>query len=426
MSVDKEDMLATGEEAKQIVHEEKKEIRYKKIDSESGYLTDEVEIGNFKIYQRRDIVENLMLGDYNENGDYVLNTNVLKGLVGVRKQKNGDYSQVMFLESIESFGEKGKLRFSISIGNVKEQEGYKIAVLKLLEPVKKIGGYIENTNSFIVASYKDKGDENFNAKVDKVFHIVDPHSDMGKEDDEVVNSIIQRLKFLNRYKSVYMQEADTQEQAYYYARLEILKDPRFEEVLIEYKKHLTKASMFIDPTAKDYYAKLNELLDLSIDVVANRNKELGAIVNQALRPVVEKHNQICEERHSIIIEKAKNVEAEQSSDAVVAPIPSGGAKKGGKGASKGGGKSAGGGGGKGGSGGKGKPEGKPKPEPFKPAQPFKFVESKKEVELKETKKNKMNFEEKDAIKNFPIKTVSEQLNPQQQSKAQDDGMGMDR
>ncbi|MGN1227816.1 MAG: hypothetical protein ACI4TX_04140 [Christensenellales bacterium] len=341
MVLDLEDNLATGKDAEQLVQEEKKEVRYKKIDSESGYLTDEVEIGNFKIYQRRDIVENLLLGDYNQNGDYVLNSKILKGLVGIRKEKSGDYSQIIFLNSVESFAQKGKLKFSISISDVKEQEGYKIAVLKLLEPVKKMNGYIENTNSFIVASYKDKGDEAFNSKVAKVFHIVDTSVDEGMDDPEIVNSIIERLKFLNNYKSIYLNDIASQEQAYYYARLELLKDPRFEEILIEYKKHLTKASMFIDPSSNDYYAKLNELLDLSIDIVASRNKELGILVNQTLRPIVEKHNEVCESKHNIILEKAKNPEQQKASDAVLAPVMGGNKSKGGgKPASKG--KSAGG------------------------------------------------------------------------------------
>lgn len=378
MNVD--DRLATGAEAEQIVHEEKKDIRYRKIDSESGYLTDEVEIGNFKIYQRRDIVENLMLGDYNEKGDYVLNTNILKGLVSVRKEKNGDYNQIMFLNSVASFGEKGKLRFSLTISDVKEQEGYKIAVLKLLEPVKKIGGYIENTNSFIVASYKDKADETFNSKLDKVFHIVDPANDIGKDDAEVVNSIMSRLKFLNNYKVSYLQGVDTQEQAFYYARLEMLKDPRFEEVLIEFKKHLTKASLFLDPTKNDYYAKLNELLDLSIDIVVNRNKELGILISQEMRPIIEKHNQICEERHNIILENAKAMGNVASQDAVVAPTQGGGAKKGGKGGPSkgGGGKSGGGKGGSGGGGKGGDKGGKPKDPPYKKAENIKVVEPTKQ------------------------------------------------
>ena len=384
-----DDRLATGTEAEQIVHEEKKDVKYRKIDSESGYLTDEVEIGNFKIYQRRDIVENLMLGDYNEKGDYVVNTNILKGLVGVRKEKNGDYNQIMFLNSVENFGEKGKLRFSLTISDVKEQEGYKIAVLKLLEPVKKIGGYIENTNSFIVASYKDKADEAFNARIDKVFHIVDPANDVGKDDVEVVNSIMQRLKFLNAYKVSYLQGVDTQEQAYYYARLEVLKDPKFEEILIEFKKHLTKASMFLDPTKSDYYAKLNELLDLSIDIATNKNKELGILANQALRPIVERHNQICEERHNLILENTKTAQAEQSQDAVVAQTQGGGAKKGGKGgSSKGGGKSAGGKGGSSKGGGKsGDKGGNPKETQFKKAEEIKIVK-----QLKESNEAKGFFE----------------------------------
>lgn len=328
---EKVESLTTGEKASEVVNEEKKEIRYKKIDCESGYLTDEVEIENFKIYQRRDIVENFMLGDYNDKGDYVLGSKILKGMVGVRKEKTGDYNQVIFLSSVDSFGEKGKLKFSITINSAKDQEGYKIAVLKLLEPVKKIGGYIENTNSFIVASYKDVGDEQFVGKVLKIFHVVDSAVDGGKDDPEIVASIIERLKYLSVYKSVYDEGIFLQEQAYYYARLEILKDPRFEGILNEYKKHLTKASMFIDPSAKDYYAKLNELLDLSIDIVGNRDKQITALLNEVIRPITEKHNQICLERDAQNKQTtiAKIAEESKSAD-VVAPVLSGGQSKGGQ------------------------------------------------------------------------------------------------
>ena len=305
-----DERLATGLEADQIVEEEiKKDVKYKRIDSESGYLTDEVEIENFKIYQKRDIMTNYMLGDYNEKGDYVLNSQLLKGLVSISKVKTGDYNEAVFLSSVSAFPPKGKLKFSLTISKSKEEEGVKIAVLKLLEPVKKVGGYIENTNSFIVASYKDKDDDAFIGKVNKIFHIGTGESgDVEQDDPAIVAIIMQRLKYLQDYASVYELDIAEIEKAYYYARLELLKDPKYEALLAEFKKHLTKGSMFIDPNSPLYFAYLNELMDIAIGIVGNKFPELGQQIKADLKPLMQHHNEQMIERDGNIMAKMQNME----------------------------------------------------------------------------------------------------------------------
>lgn len=294
-------------------------VHYKRIDVEGGYMTDIDEIENFKSVQRRDVISNYMLGDFNDIGDYIMTEKVLSGLVGIKKTISNEYNNMIFLKSVSEFAEKNKLEFCIVIKELTEKQGYATAIMKLLEPVNKINGYITNTNSFIVASFTDVNDSNFLDKVKRVFGVVESNDTNGKDDPKVVADIMNRITFLRNCNDMYLSVFATVESEYYHGRLDVLKqDPAYEEILKKYRSLILKANMFLDPNSPQYHAYMNELLDQAIDNALNENPSLKDKLKLAMKELDAKHNSASSKYTKEISDKA--IEMMEKEQAVKAPV----------------------------------------------------------------------------------------------------------
>ena len=54
--------------------------RYKRNDIEDQYLLDSNDIENFKQQQAQDVIDNFMLGDFNSDGNYVVDKSIINEL----------------------------------------------------------------------------------------------------------------------------------------------------------------------------------------------------------------------------------------------------------------------------------------------------------------------------------------------------------
>ena len=165
--------------------------KYKRIDAEGGYISNQQEIDNYITTQHNEIRNNYLLGNYNKDGVYYISDEILEALVKLPKVKLAKYENTQFLTSTDTFEYKGLLQFCIV---TKKKDGKASGTLKLLEPINKINGYIQNTNSFVVAFYTDDDNEEFNSKMDKAFNIHD--TDDTKADASEIQAIINRILFL--------------------------------------------------------------------------------------------------------------------------------------------------------------------------------------------------------------------------------------
>lgn len=287
----------------------KQTVYYKRVDVDGGVMTDIDDIENFKSVQRRDVINNYMLGDFNDIGDYVVAEKVLSGLVEIRKTVSNEYNNMIFLKSMSEFAEKNKLEFCIVIKELSDDRaGYATAIMKLLEPVNKINGYVTNTNSFIVASFTDKNDELFIGKVKKVFGVVESNDTNGKDDPKVIAEILNRIAFLRHCKDMSISVFASVESEYYHNRLEILKQkPEYEAILKKYRSLILKAGVFLDPNSPEYFAYMNELLDQAIDNAINEDPSLKDKLKNDLKEVDTKHNNDSKKYTKEIAEKANEI-----------------------------------------------------------------------------------------------------------------------
>lgn len=269
------------------------EVRYKKIDSPEGYLTNATDIADYKASQKIDLTMNLMLGDYDEVGNYVMSEKLLKALVHTYKHSIRVFNDVIYLETYKAYPEKGKLQFSLSF--VRMPNGNQRAVLKFLEPINKMNGYVTNTHSFVVATFTDVNNDNFINKVYEVFNIYvsDDDEDKGKDDPEVVRAIIERLKMRYLAKGTLLSNLAKIEEAYYLSRLELLRDPRFESILEEFERLKKQGYLFLNQDDPLYFLNLNQMLDLALENTKYTNVELYSVVRENLHEVTQNHaNQV--------------------------------------------------------------------------------------------------------------------------------------
>ena len=82
------------------VLEEQEGERYFRKDIEGGYLYNKSEISYYKQVQKLEVANNLMLGDYNQNGVYTLNADLIKQLVEITKVYQYSFGSTMFCQSL--------------------------------------------------------------------------------------------------------------------------------------------------------------------------------------------------------------------------------------------------------------------------------------------------------------------------------------
>ena len=266
---------------------EQKPVLYKRADILEGYLNDETEIEVFKVSQNYDIVLNNMLGNYDDDGEYIIANDVLEALINCHKHITRAYADTLYLESYHKFGDRGNIEFSLSF--VKNKEGKQVAVLKVLEPVNKVGGYLINTHSIVVGTYTDVNDEMYMTKVKKAFHIYDSEEEGGKDDIEKINAIVFRLEMLAKMKELLLKSIAKDEEKYFNKRLEALKQTKFEEIMKEFEILKEKAKLFLNPNSEYYYFYMNQLLDMALYNTRFINPELYKDAMAALKEVMQEY-----------------------------------------------------------------------------------------------------------------------------------------
>lgn len=301
-----------GEAANDMNDEEFEEevLPYIRVDCEEGYIYDEDEIRTFRVSQTRDVALNYLLGDYDEQGNYIISQDILHSLVNLNKRIDNGFGEVIFLESIYKFEQKGALRFSLSF--VSAENNQQTAVLRVLEQIKKLNGYVINTHSYVVATYTDVNDENFLSKVYKVFHILKDEGE-GKDDPELVKAIIMRIRLVQVYQEFMLEGLQEIEKQYFLSRIELLKDPKYEKILNEFARLRAKAGQFYDENHALYYLFQNQLLDMALENMQYMDNELYLVAFEDLRPAMQSYATICEQKHIQDLEKtAQKLNLEQT------------------------------------------------------------------------------------------------------------------
>ena len=302
--------------------EEEKKVSYK------GYgdiiFNNEEDIAYYKTSQEFELTQALLLGYYDEKGDYTISDDICKELVGLDKLIDETSHDKYYISARAG---DYKLKFEVV---VETKENKKVAYLYLKENLS-VSGILEKKFSTLIASYIDDDDINFLFRMKKAFNIFARIEAEGKDmsnSDKSGKILALKKALLDKRNKLYY-ERDNLDKSYVKEILSILKSagPGGKRLLLMYldairNKNLNKLKV-------NKYVTLRQVLDL---LMQNAMVE-GYFPDKNMRQIKKKKKKQ--------METSKKLQVDYSANAIK---KSGGKSKGGGGAKKGKGKSGGGGG----------------------------------------------------------------------------------
>ena len=238
-------------------------LQYKKVDSSQGFLEDVKEIEEYKRTQTIDIMQNALLGQYDENGEYCLDEDIKSELKKCRKVITNNYENFIFLQAIREIQGFGKVTFYV---NVEKKSDNLRASLILVEQVRKINGYIINTESYILDVFQGQPNEQFYFDMKKEFNIVaDDFIDVEDSLDEFKatkkKKDHRRKIWLNSLNQI-----EKTEKNLFQKKLELLQamgnnNPYVLDILEMFKLEKLKLGEIFLNNKPNKYLTLNEILD---------------------------------------------------------------------------------------------------------------------------------------------------------------------
>lgn len=248
------------------------DINLTKDETFDGYVTEKI-----------NVIKNDLLGDYNENGKYIINEKVILELLKLEKNKRSTFNNSIFCTSyMPGYGE---ITFELEL---KKQGNNGIAVIYVLEKVDKINGYIQNTIKTQIAIYKDVLTPDFIDRSFEGFNIKKNDDQEQKElnpDDfkSSLNTYIgARKHFMDLLDNATADDYNDMYQQYFNQRIAILKEDGSEYAKLVLKNYSAEYEKIKDYFLKNEgavdYKALNELLDKCFEDVngldpKNREKE---------------------------------------------------------------------------------------------------------------------------------------------------------
>ena len=236
---------------------------YKRADIEGGILTDTKEIAYYKQMQVGDVMENALLGDFNEAGNYVIKKEIITELIKLTKVTQHTYGKSTFCISSKELKEFGFLEFALKIDRTQDKA---VASLELLEPINKVGGYYQNINTVLLATYTDAYDLDFLRKVYKAFNIITKEEFQGRKFliDEETTEIIARKEYLKKLQQGMEKSISEIEKEFFEGRLDALNKggEKGKAVLLRLQLESKKINkLFLKQGSPQYYQNMNQLLD---------------------------------------------------------------------------------------------------------------------------------------------------------------------
>ena len=282
------------------------------------------------ITEKFDIIENNLLGSYDDKGNYVIAPQIVNELISLKKVKKSTYDNSMFcFGNLMGYGE---ICFELHYDQTRDVDNLATASLFVLEDVHKINGYLQNTIKTKLAQYTDKI-ESFLSNSYVKFNIVEDDEDSGQE-----KKSLDDLELDNSYilaKKAYMLlleklSEDKMLDAYgklFTAKLSIMTklDNDFsQDVLNRFnEKYQLIENIFLK---NKNYKDLNELLDACIeevsgtkDIYLSQEEEFNKRIEQPLSifiSSIDKLNDNIEQKAMNLLDKDDRSKLEQMNDAL--------------------------------------------------------------------------------------------------------------
>lgn len=246
--------------------------QYLKQDSALGYVEDIAEIENLKFNNSRHVVIGCMLGDFNENGTYVVSPEIVEELIHMEKYLVQSYDNIEFCKSCIKLDKQ--ISFMVTF------EGNR-ATLSLVEKLNYEAnfaidsGAYSNINEYVLDVVETSGEINRNAIYLRWNISTTPGAilDIFNCEDVILEKyfgIVNRFKYLLGANAVLLQkeeEIEEIEAAYANEILIILtRYPKLKQAVIKTIKATLDEKKDMVSVEKPYFAKtFNEILENAIE-----------------------------------------------------------------------------------------------------------------------------------------------------------------
>ena len=239
--------------------------KYLRKDYENGYMSDALAIEYYKKVQEIDVINNLLIGDYNAKGEYVTSKEILNELISMPKYIVKTFNTNMYLQSYAELGNFNQLNFMITVQDGVPKNNMSRASLLLVEDIEKCAGLYINTNSVILDTFESLNDLDFNQKMFAHFKIVEQTGRKPAKSDIPLN-VLNRKTYLSEIKQNLFSSIFNVQKDYLSRRLSVLK--RYElgdKILKEYNLRLSEIKGKVTSNDPKVVYCQNELLDMVIE-----------------------------------------------------------------------------------------------------------------------------------------------------------------
>jgi hypothetical protein len=249
-------------------------------DRSNSFLTDPKEIAAYKAAMLRDLSGNLLLGDFNDEGKYIIDKNINDELLSLPKSVVNQYGDLYLLGTKTKSLING-FTFMIDCEPLPNDVSKKIAYLKIVESYDNRFTKEQFKNNYVIDTFTDNNDALFYLKMKRHFNIVQkPSDDKGVE---LPPDIAARIAQIKVSLEIYKKNFSDVEEKYYKARIQKLKELNNDDIFIALRKKTL--GLKLDPFDPNYFAYLNELLDQVIDEITKNNSALGGQIKALLKDV---------------------------------------------------------------------------------------------------------------------------------------------
>lgn len=242
---------------------EESTLKYRRPDIEGGYIYDKDDIDYYRATQRNDVLDNLLLGDFNMVGAYVINNAIVEELIKISKVYTEAYDKSIFCDSVRKFG-KDSLHFRLNILKDVPTEGKVTASLEILESIDRANGYYQNTNTSLVDSHIFDDGKNIEEKIFKFYNISDRTKGTAKvENDYELPNILRRQAELERLRKLCLPTSARFEKELFEKRIRLLSlNIKSRNILEEFNRQVFHIKdELLDKRDPRYFRYLNQILD---------------------------------------------------------------------------------------------------------------------------------------------------------------------
>lgn len=267
-------------EAKQDSSTEKE--AFFRADIEGQSITNPDRIVYFKTILNDEILDNDLLGFFDSNGKYKISEDIINELIIIPKfvvtETLDEFGKLFYLISYVGIEGYNDIKFQLRIKEIKESdnETNMEATISIMESVKKVEGFIENTIITPFAVYKAKKSESFMPNLYSKFNIKsEAHGDSKKVDAALIKFLLDKIRECRYKQSFFNEQLELLYGKFLLKRLKLLKSSgKYGEfVLRQFSIKRAQAEKFLLLNKSKMNKYLLQLLDMCEDLSKGKGEE---------------------------------------------------------------------------------------------------------------------------------------------------------